>query len=59
MGIHEDTFYEIYHKVEEKGIKDKFDKQLEKMSLQKKHKYKTVVERWEYALMRVTQSISK
>ena len=45
MGIHEDTFYEIYHKVEEKGIKDKFDKQLEKMSLQKKHKYKTVVER--------------
>jgi len=58
MGLHEDTFYEIYQTVEKKGIRSKFDKQLDKMSLQEKHKYKTPVERWEYALMRVTQSKS-
>jgi len=59
MGLHEDTFYEIYQTVEEKGIKEKFDKQLHKMSQQEKHKYLTPVERWEYAFMRVTQSIDK
>lgn len=55
----EDTFYEIYQKVEDKGIRNRFDEQLKKMSLQEKHKHKTYVERWEYAFMKVTQSISK
>ena len=45
MGkYNEDTFYEIYQKVENKGIRNRFDDQLKKMSLQEKHKHKTPYE---------------
>jgi len=56
MGHYEDAFFEIYDAVQEKGLKENFDKQLNKMSTQDKHRYKTIKERWEYAYQKVTGS---
>ena len=49
----EDTMYEIHQDVESRGIRKQFDKQLKKMNKQPKHKYKDIVERWEYAYNKV------
>lgn len=57
MGHYEDAYYEIYHKVKEKNIKEDFDRQLKKMENQDKHRFKTTKERWEYAYSRITGSI--
>jgi len=51
----EDTMHEIYEEVEKKGLRKKFNKQLKKMETQKKHEYKNVPERWEYALQRIKE----
>ena len=51
----EDTMYSIHTEVTQSGLKNKFDRQLKKMSKQTKHKYKTVCERWEYALRRIKE----
>ena len=51
----EDTMYRIYHEVEEKKLRRKFDKQLKKMNTQEKHKHKEVCELWEYALKRIQE----
>ena len=56
MGHYEDSFYEIYDQIRVKGIKDDFEKQLNKMSRQHKHKHKSTKELWEYAYMRITSS---
>jgi hypothetical protein len=58
MGQYEDTFYEIYNQVEEKGLKEEFYKQLDKMKHQDKHKYKSVKDLWEYAYKRIIGEIS-
>lgn len=58
MGHYEDIFYEIYDDIEVKGLKSQFDAQLEKMSFQKKHKFKSVKEMWEYAHYKVTSSLN-
>ena len=50
---HEDRLMEVYLEVERLKIKDKFDKQLNKMSTQEKHRWKSTPEKWEYALDRV------
>lgn len=55
----EDILLEIYYEVEKSNLKDKFDKQIKKMKSQDKHKYKTVAERWDYALYRVKGGSSK
>ena len=49
----EDTLYAIYNEVEQKGLREKFDKQLKKMRTQSKHKFKTACERQEYALKKI------
>ena len=49
----EDTMYEIHTEVTQSGLRKKFDKQLKKMLSQDKHKWKTVCEKWEYALRRI------
>ena len=49
----EDEIMFIYNEVKEKGLQEKFDKQLEKMRLQSKHAHKTANERWDYALRRI------
>lgn len=57
MGQYEDEFYEIYHDVREKGLTDQFYAQLEKMSLQDKHKFKSPKESWIYAYQRIQNSL--
>ena len=58
MGHYEDIFYEIYDDIEVKGLKSQFDAQLEKMSFQEKHKFKSIKEMWEYAHHKVTSSLN-
>jgi|14BtaG_2_1085337.scaffolds.fasta_scaffold15759_3 ElaB/YqjD/DUF883 family membrane-anchored ribosome-binding protein len=55
----EDTLYAIHTEVTQSGLRDKFDKQLKKMSKQSKHKWKSVCEKWEYALKRVKEDNGK
>ena len=57
MSSHqEDTMYEIHTKVTESGLWDKFSAQLKKMQNQDKHKFKSMCERWEYALHKIKKS---
>ena len=49
----EDEIMFIYNEVKEKGLQEKFDKQLAKMRTQSKHDHKTTNERWDYALKRI------
>jgi len=49
----EDEMMFIYREVQEKGLQEKFDKQLEKMRTQSKHDHKTANERWDYALTKI------
>ena len=49
----EDEMMFIYNEVKEKGLQEKFDKQITKMLNQDKHKHKTANERWDYALKRI------
>tara|TARA_B100001769_G_C21748434_1_gene410097 strand:+ start:128 stop:298 length:171 start_codon:yes stop_codon:yes gene_type:complete len=51
----EDTMYEIYMEVEKLGLRKKFDKQMEKMSTQSKHKWKDICEKQEHALRRIKE----
>ena len=49
----EDEMMFIYNEVREKGLQEKFDKQIAKMLNQDKHDHKTANERWDYALKRI------
>ena len=51
----EDTMYQIHTEVTQSGLKDKFDKQLQKMSKQNKWKWKDICERQEHALRRIKE----
>ena len=53
MGYYEDDLLEVYYEVENKGLKSEFNTQIDKMKSQDKHKYKSLKEKWEYALYRV------
>ncbi len=53
MGHYEDFWYEITESIEKHGIRKEFDKQLEKMRGQEKHKYTETRARWEYAFQKV------
>ena len=59
MGQYEDLFYEIYDEVNNNNLNVEFNKQLYKMEFQDKHKYKSVKEKWEYALNRIKEDIEK
>ena len=52
----EDTMYEIHTELTQSGLWDKFNKQMKKMSTQPKHKWKTICEKWEYALRRIKEN---
>ena len=45
--------------MEEKGLLNEFYTQLNKMSTQSKHKWKSTSDKWEYALYRVDGGKSK
>ena len=53
MGHYEDFWWEITESINNKGLKKEFDKQLEKMRTQDKHKYKDTKDMWEYAFAKV------
>ena len=52
----EDTMYEIHTALTESKLWDVFNEQMKKMQTQDKHKYKTPVERWEYAFNKVKRN---
>ncbi len=52
MSLEDERMF-IYNEVKEKGLQEKFDKQIAKMLKQDKHKHKTANERWDYALRRI------
>ena len=49
----EDTMYEIHTALTESKLWDAFNIQIKKMQTQNKHKWKTPVEKWEYAYNKV------
>ena len=49
----EDTMYHIHTALTESKLWPKFNEQLKKMRTQDKHKWKTAVEKWEYAYNKV------
>ena len=51
----EDTMYAIHTELTESKLWSKFNAQLKKMDTQSKHKWKSPVERWEYALKRIKE----
>jgi len=54
MGLNsEDRLLEVYDEVNKLNLFPIFYLQIDKMQTQPKHKYKTVPERWEYALNRI------
>tara|TARA_R110000744_G_scaffold245194_3_gene361968 strand:+ start:1945 stop:2127 length:183 start_codon:yes stop_codon:yes gene_type:complete len=55
----EDTMFEIHQKVEQSGLRKRFDKLLKQMAVQDQHKYKDVCERWEYAYSRIEEEYTK
>lgn len=55
----EDTLVYIHTEVTQSNLWPEFNAQLEKMSSQPKHKWKTTAERWEYALSKVKGGSSK
>lgn len=59
MGHYEDLFYEITESINEKGLRKEFDAQLEKMSMQDKHRYKDTRDRWTYAHNKVLKLYDK
>jgi hypothetical protein len=57
MGHYEDSFFEIYQAVATANIKVEFNKQVEKMKTQDKHRFKSTKEVWEYAYHRITSTL--
>ena len=53
MAHSEDILQEVYEEVQNNGMREDFDEQINKMGHQEKHKFKTVCEKWEYALYRI------
>ena len=49
----EDIMYEIHTALTESKLWDEFNAQIKKMKNQSKHKYKTPVEKWEYAFNKI------
>ena len=49
----EDFWWDTHNELKELGLQRKFDKQLEKMRTQDKHKYKDTKDMWEYAFAKV------
>jgi hypothetical protein len=54
MGLNsEDRLLEVYDEVNKLNLFPIFYLQIDKMQTQSKHKYKTVPEKWEYALNKI------
>ena len=51
----EDFWWDTHNELEKLGLQKKFNKQIEKMKHQEKHKYKDTRQIWEYALNKVKE----
>jgi len=56
MGHWEDFWWEITESLNQKGLRKEFDAQLEKMSMQDKHRFKDTRDKWQYAYNKVTKT---
>ena len=56
MGHWEDFWWEITESIKQKGLRKEFDAQLEKMSMQDKHRFKDTRDKWQYAYNKVTKT---
>ena len=52
---YEDFWWDTHNEIERLGLRKEFDKQVEKMQYQEKHKYKDTRQVWEYALNKVRE----
>ena len=52
----EDFWWDTHNELSKLGLQKKFDKQIKKMQTQSKHKWKTPVEKWEYAYNKVRKN---
>jgi hypothetical protein len=59
MGQYDDLFYEIYDEVNSSNLSEEFNIQISKMEFQDKHRYKSIKEKWEYALNKIKEDIQK
>tara|TARA_S200002703_G_scaffold129534_2_gene116605 strand:+ start:1214 stop:1399 length:186 start_codon:yes stop_codon:yes gene_type:complete len=55
MGHYEDFFWEITEELKQLGLKEEFEKEVRKLQSNDEFKYKSIKERWEYALNKVKQ----
>ena len=53
MSAYEDTLMEVYLEVKKMGIQKEFEEKCKEMDSQNKHRFKTVGEKWEYALQKI------
>ena len=51
----EDFWWDTHNELKELGLQKKFDKQVQKMRHQEKHRYKDTRQIWEYALAKVKE----
>jgi len=59
MGHYEDFFVEMTQSLDEQGLRNKFDSQLQKMRYQDKHQNKDIRDKWRYAFEKVICEKSK
>ena len=59
MGHWEDFWWDTSKKIKELDLEKQFNKQLEKMNGQDKHRYKDTRAKWEYALNKVLKKNKK
>ena len=59
MGQYDDLFYEIYDEVNSSNLSEEFNIQISKMEFQDKHRYKSIKEKWEYALNKIKEDMQK
>tara|TARA_Y100001963_G_C6573466_1_gene349995 strand:- start:323 stop:505 length:183 start_codon:yes stop_codon:yes gene_type:complete len=59
MGHYDDFWYIIHDSLDKHGLRKEFDKQLQKMQGQDKHKYKETRDRWNYAYDKVLKLSKK
>ena len=52
---YEDFWWDTHNEIERLGLRKEFDKQVEKMQYQEKHKYKDTRQVWEYDLNKVRE----
>jgi len=55
MGHYEDFFWEITEELKRLGLKKEFEQEIRKIQSNDEFKYKSIKERWEYALNKVKQ----